>query len=408
MGESTEPARREPDAARVSTPSAPPSADAAAQDKPRILVIDDSRVIRRAISKILNPECLITEAEDGESGWNALLADESIQVIISDVEMPALDGYALICRVRAIDNERVRAVPVIIITGAQDEVTRERAFACGATDFITKPIDGVQLLARARAHARLDQTTRKLAETAKTLEDQSAIDPLTELHSRRYFLQRAEQDVAYAKRHGQALTLVRIDIDNFRTLYKQHGDDWCDQMLVWIARLLRAGTRIEDTAARISGGSFAVLAPATDREAVTIVAERLRVAVAEKPFTHEGPAVALTISLGIGTIGPDGDTVEALLAHAEERLTLAKADGGNRLGVSYEEEVAPPEQPTMEQPDIETALTMTANGEGGKLTPYLPDLLARMLPLLELCAKSMDTDLGAVLKSLKQKLAALK
>ena len=405
MGESTEPARREPDAA---PPAAPARTETAPQDKPRILVIDDSRVIRRAISKILSAEFQITETEDGEAGWNALLADESIQVVISDVEMPGLDGYSLICRVRATDNERVRAVPVIIITGGQDEVTRERAFACGATDFITKPIDGVQLLARARAHARLDQTTRKLAETAKTLEDQSAIDPLTELHSRRYFLQRAAQDVAFAKRHDQALAVIRIDIDNFRTLYKQHGDDWCDQMLIWIARLLRAGTRTEDTAARISGGSFAVLAPTTDREAATIVAERLRVAVAEKPFAHEGPEVALTISLGIGTVGSDGDTVEALLAHAEERLTLAKADGGNRLGVSYQEEVPPPDETTIEQPDMETALTMTANGDGGKLIPYLPDLFARLLPLLELCDKHLDTDLGAVLKSLKAKFAPIK
>lgn len=404
MGEGTESARLAAD----TSPAAPAPADSAPQDKPRILVIDDSRVIRRAINKILSAEFLITEAEDGESGWNALLADESIQVIISDVEMPALDGYALICRIRATDNERVRAVPVIIITGAQDEVTRERAFACGATDFITKPIDGVQLLARARAHARLDQTTRKLAETAKTLEDQSAIDPLTQLHSRRYFLQRAAQDVAYAIRHSEPLAVVRVDIDNFRSLYKQNGDDWCDQMLIWIAHLLRGGTRTEDTVARISGGSFAVLAPATDREAAAIVAERMRTAVADKPFARDGKEVAVTISLGIGMQGVDGDSVDAILAQAEQRLTLAKADGGNRIGVSYQEEVPPPEESIMEQPDLETALTMTANGEGGKLIPYLPDLLTRLLPLLELCDKNMGTDLGTLLKSLKQKLESLK
>jgi len=405
MGESNQPAHLEPD---LTPPGSAPATDAAAQDKPRILVIDDSRVIRRAISKILNAEFQITETEDGEAGWNALLADPSIQVVISDVEMPGLDGYALICRIRATEDARVRAVPVIIITGGQDEVTRERAFACGATDFITKPIDGVQLLARARAHARLDQTTRKLAETTKTLEDQSALDPLTELHSRRYFLQRAAQDVAYAKRHGEAFAVVRIDIDNFRTLYKQNGDDWCDRMLVWIAHLLRTGTRTEDTVARVSGGSFAVLAPATDRDAAVIVAERLRAGVAENPFVYEGAEVAITISLGIGTRGADGDTVEELLAQAEQRLTLAKADGGNRLGVSYAEEVPPPEEATIEQPDFETALTMAANDEGGKLLPYLPDLLARMLPLLELCAKNMDPGLGVVLKSLKQKLTSLK
>jgi len=118
---------------------------------PRIIVVDDSRVIRRAISKILGAEFDVIEAEDGESGWERLLEDESIQVVVADVEMPRLDGYSLICRIRAAEPPRIKNIPVIIITGAQDEETRQRAFACGATDFITKPIDRVQMLARARA-----------------------------------------------------------------------------------------------------------------------------------------------------------------------------------------------------------------------------------------------------------------
>src|SRR5581483_2527732 len=148
------------------------------------------------------------------------------------------------------------------------------------TDFIIKPIDGVQLLARTRAHARLDQTTRALVETTKTLEDQSAVDPLTELHSKRYFLQRAAQDLAYATRHGAALAIARIDIDNFRAIYKQLGDDAYDQMLIWLARTLRGVTRTEDTVARIGGGQFAVLAPSTDRAAAAVLCERLRAAAA--------------------------------------------------------------------------------------------------------------------------------
>lgn len=384
----------------LNRPAPPPEPAGAAGDKPRVLIVDDSRVIRRAIVKILNKEFNLTETENGEAGWQALLADPSIQVIVSDVEMPQLDGYALICRIRASDDERVRAVPVIVITGAQDEITRERAFACGATDFITKPIDGVQLLARARAHARLDQTTRELKETAKTLEDQSAIDPLTELHSRRYILQRAEQDLAHATRHSQPLSVVRIDIDNFRALYKQLGDDRCDQMLIWLARILRAGMRVEDTVARIGGGQFAVLAPSTDRAAAAILCERLRSAVVEKPF--EGAAI--TISLGASMLGADGDTIERLLTQADQCLILAKAAGGNRQGISYKEEVAPPEETTIEEPDIETALKMLGRGEAGKLAPYVPSLLARLIPLLEYCDKHLDVGLKFALKSLKEKL----
>jgi len=378
-------------------------------DKVRVLVADDSRVIRKAISKILSGEFELIEAEDGESAWHHLLRDESIQVMVSDIEMPKLDGYSLICRVRAADPERVRSVPIIVITGADDELTRERAFACGATDFIIKPIDGVQLLARTRAHAKLDQTTRKLEETSTALEEQTAVDPLTQLHSRRYFLQHGVQDLAYAKRHNSELSVIRVDIDNFRSIYKKYGDQVSDQILIWLAKILVATSRTEDTVARIGGGEFAILAPATGRMDAAVLCERLRTAVAAETFKGDNVSVNLTVSLGLATLGRDpGDTTEELLTLAEQRLTLAKAAGGNRLGVSYQEEAPKPEEAVIEQPDLETALKMLENDEGGKLTPFLPDLVSRCLPLMEFCNKKLDLGLGFAIESLKEKLSDMR
>jgi len=382
---------------------------AAPVDKVRVLVADDSRVIRKAISKILSGEFELIEAEDGESAWHHLLRDETIQVMVSDIEMPKLDGYSLICRVRAADPERVRNVPIIVITGADDELTRERAFACGATDFIIKPIDGVQLLARTRAHAKLDQTTRKLEETSTALEEQTAVDPLTQLHSRRYFLQHGVQDLAYAKRHNSELSVIRADIDNLRSIYKKYGDQVSDQILIWLAKILVATSRTEDTVARIGGGEFAILAPATGRMDAAVLCERLRTAVAAEAFKSDNVSVNLTVSLGLATLGRDpGDTTEELLTLAEQRLTLAKAAGGNRLGVSYQEEAPKPEEAVIEQPDLETALKMLENDEGGKLTPFLPDLVSRCLPLLEFCNKKLDLGLGFAIESLKEKLSDMR
>ena len=380
-----------------------------ATEKPIVLVIDDSRVIRRAIGKILSGEFTLIDAEDGEAGWQHLVTDSRVQVVISDVEMPKLDGYALICRIRAADEPHLRDLPVIVITGAQDDQTRERAFACGATDFIIKPIDAVQLLARARAHARLDQTTRKLNETTKSLEEQTAVDPLTELHSRRYFLQRATQDLAFAKRHNQDLSLLRIEFDNFRDVYKRHGDDVCDQIFIWLAGLMRANTRIEDTPARIRGGEFAILAPTSDRREASALAERLRTAVVDKPFRHGDSDITLTISLGLATVVSDRvDSIDDLMARAEQRLTLAKAGGGNQLGLGYELEVQAPEESVFEQPDMEAALKLITDGEGGKLLPYLPDLLTRLLPLIELCDQQLELDLMLTINSLKERLEPVK
>ncbi|MHB8727862.1 MAG: GGDEF domain-containing protein [Sulfuricaulis sp.] len=378
-------------------------------EKVRVLVTDDSRVIRKAINKILSNEFELVEAEDGESAWQHLLRDDSIQVLVSDIEMPKLDGYSLICRIRAADPERIRNIPVIVITGADDELTRERAFACGATDFIIKPIDGVQLLARTRAHAKLDQTTRKLEETSTALEEQTAVDPLTQLHSRRYFIQRGVQDFAYAKRHHSELSVMRVDIDNFRSLYKKHGDQVCDQILIWLAKILVTTSRTEDTVARIGGGEFAILAPSSGRMEAAVLCERIRTAVNAEPFKQGNVSTPLTTSLGLATLGRDpGDTIEELLVLAEQRLTLAKAAGGNRLGVSYQEEVPKPEEAVIEQPDLETALKMLATNEDGKLTPFLPELVARCLPLLEFCNNKLDLGLGFAIESLKDKLSDMR
>lgn len=378
-------------------------------DKVRVLVADDSRVIRKAINKILSTEFELVDAEDGESAWEQLRKDSSIEVLISDIEMPKLDGYSLICRIRAEENERVHNVPIIVITGADDEQTRERAFACGATDFIIKPIDGVQLLARTRAHAKLDQTTRKLEETATALEEQSAVDPLTQLHSRRYFIQRGVQDLAYAKRHNYELSVIRVDIDNFRSIYKKHGDQVSDQILIWLAKILVATSRTEDTVARIGGGEFAILAPSSGRMQAAVLCERARTAVSAESFKNDSLTLPMTISLGLSTLGRDpGDTIDELLSLAEQRMTLAKAAGGNRLGVSYQEEAPKPEEAIIEEPDLETALNMLEANEGGKLAPFLPDLIARCIPLLEFCNKKLDLGLGFAIESLKDKISDMK
>jgi two-component system, cell cycle response regulator len=382
------------------------AAQTAANGKVRVLVADDSRVIRRAVAKILGSDFEIVEAEDGEDGWDKLVPDERIQVLITDIMMPRLDGYGFICRVRASDVSRIRSIPIIVITGAQDEVTKERAYACGATDFITKPMDSMQLIARTRAHARLDETTRKLSETECALGEQSAVDPVTNLRSRRYLIERGTQDIAYAKRHDVELAAIRLDIDQFRDLLAAHGEATANRALRWVANILVESTRTEDSVARLVDSEFAILAPASSRIDAAVVCERIRASVAARPFVDGNVSLPLTASLGLTTLGRDGaDTIEALLNSAGQNLALARAGGGNRLGVGYEEEIAAPEESILEQPDLETALKMLEKGEGGKLIPYLPELTLRIAPLLTFASQNLDLDLDLDIESLKEKLA---
>ena len=379
-------------------------------DKPRVLVVDDSRVMRKAIGKFIQGEFDVTDAEDGEAGWQKLTEDDQIQVVIADVLMPKLDGYALICRIRAADQTRIRDVPVIVITGAEDDDTRERAFACGANEFITKPIDGADLLTCTRIQAKLDQTARKLAHDVEAIDDELAsIDPLTQLNSRRMLLQHGNEELTNIAGKSDEFSLIRLDIDDFKVIYSQQGDDCGDRLLVWLAKILVAQTRAEDLVARIGGGEFAIMAPTTGRLDAAILCERLRGAISAEPFSHDSATIPVTASIGLVTLGRDrGNSIEELLAVAEERVASAKAAGGNRLSVSELAESEDEDSVIVEQPDIDTALGMLQNGNSGKLDPYLPDLVLTVLPLIELCNNKLSLDFEYELDVLRKKLSELK
>ena len=114
--------------------------------RPWVLVVDDSRVVRRSIMKLMGDEYNIIEAIHGAAAWTQLLSDSRIEAVVTDIQMPEMDGYTLICRIRGADDPGLRDIPVVVITSAEDDITRERAYACGANDFILKPFSAEQLL----------------------------------------------------------------------------------------------------------------------------------------------------------------------------------------------------------------------------------------------------------------------
>lgn len=128
--------------AQLSTPPGTTENDG----RPWILVVDDSRVVRKTIINTLGSNFNILEAGDGLAGWRMLRQNSRIEVVISDIQMPEMDGYSFICKVRGVEDPGLRELPIIVITSAEDEITRERAYACGANDFILKPFNANQLL----------------------------------------------------------------------------------------------------------------------------------------------------------------------------------------------------------------------------------------------------------------------
>jgi len=363
----------------------PPPDDAApGAARPLILIVDDSPTIRISLTRAVQGEFLPVEAEHGEQAWELLDSDERIEIIITDLSMPELDGYGLIERIRNSVVGRIQNIPIIVVTGADDTAAREKAFAAGANDFVTKTCDRVELLARLRAHQKLAQTIRALEKSQRELREQANTDALTGLPNRRFFSQLANKELSLMRRQKEHFAVLMMDIDHFKAVNDTHGHPAGDHVLQEVARVLAATVREEDTVARIGGEEFVVGSPYTNRLAAIVLAERLRAAVEALDIEFEGRAIPVTISIGIALRPQNGEALDELLAAADERLYVAKQRGRNRFCAADKQHEERHQAPSMSCPTVDEALAMIRHANLSRLTPHLRELLEEMTPLLEL------------------------
>lgn len=365
--------------------------------QPRVLLVDDSRVMRKAIAHVLRQEFEVLECEDGEAAWS-LVAAQSVDLIITDVEMPRLDGYGLLARVRSAQNSQLRDTPVVVITGGDDEATKLRALDAGASDFIVKPIDRTQLLARVRGQVKLERANRALILRA---EEETLVDSDTGLVNKRGLLQTGTAALAYARRHQHTLAVIRFNL-------LLSGST---RPLPEIAAWLRTRVRQEETVAHLGNGAFALVAPCEDTVEARALTQRL-----QRELEH----TALLFQAPLGLFGstcegvPDED-IDDWLARAEHVLTEPRAPAPEATPVAaldsaagmspipLASDISLPEAP----PSLAAALEALAAGHSAPLLPHLKLLVTEVLPLLELCNQTHRLGLAFALRSLREKLARL-
>ena len=303
------------------------------KEKQRLLIVDDSKVIRVTARKILRDHFETIEAVDGENAWEILNSDEPVSLVVSDLTMPNLDGFGLLKRIRSSQHPHVRDLPVIIITGANDtESTMERARQTGATDFIGKPFDAVHLLARTQAHANSHAVTNTLKEENTALEDRSTLDQLTRLANEVAFMERGYQQLSYAIRHNSTLTLLRMEIDKYGAVYRQYGESFCESIIQTVAKILGASVRQEDTVARIGTARFALLLPAMEKAGIRSLAERINSSIATRVFKSGNDKATVTVSIGVASPRIRRDMqLSELITIADDCLSLAISGGGNQV-----------------------------------------------------------------------------
>ena len=289
----------------------------------KVLVVDDEEVICTLFAAMLSQYgCYqVVTTTDGRKVID-ILRREPFDVVLMDMRMPAITGSDLLRQIRQAFEE----LPVIIVTGHGSIEAAVESMQAGAADFVTKPVPAVVL--HIRIQKALEHThTRRLAST----------DGLTDLYNHRTFQERLAQEVDRANRYERPLSVVMIDVDNFKIYNDTYGHPQGDMVLRELARLLRETSRTSDIVARYGGEEFAIILPETDRVSAQKIGHRLRERVELHPFPGEErlPRGALTISVGVA-IHTLAGTREVLLQSADAALYKAKRAGRNRVCVAGE------------------------------------------------------------------------
>jgi len=315
------------------------------------MLVDDQNIVAEALRRMLEDQEDIDYhyCSDPSAAINEAIEFQPT-VILQDLVMPDIDGLMLLKFFRS--NTDTKSIPIIVLSTKEDPKIKSDAFGLGASDYLVKFPDKIEVVARIRAHSRSflaqkqrDEAYRALRELQKELEAKneelerlSSQDGLTGIANRRIFDEFIAREWSRAGRSGTPLSLILIDIDHFKTYNDNYGHQGGDDCLRQVAqKLAETVKRPTDLVARYGGEEFAVVMPGTDDEGARSIAEALCNGVSGMGLPHEHSSTAdhVTISLGVGCVVPPHDgKPEDLITMADEALYRAKEEGRNQYRVA--------------------------------------------------------------------------
>ncbi len=309
------------------------SEEKAAQDErahTNIMVVDDEPIMRNLLTDVLQNEGYhvhnFSQAEDALKN----VIDDKVAIIITDIKMKGMDGMELLKRVKEINH----AIDVVVMTGYASVNTAVESMKLGAVDYLTKPlnIDQIRLIVNKTVERRF---LKKRANESAFYKKMSQVDGLTELFNHRFFQRLLDIEIARANREKWPVSLIILDIDNFKVLNDKNGHPVGDLALKKISWLLKQNFRDCDFVCRYGGEEFAVIIPNADKALAKKMAGRIRKIVEKAEFEHEEtlPQGTFTISLGIAEYPVDAQSKAELIEKADQALYQAKSKGKNRVVV---------------------------------------------------------------------------
>ncbi|MGH6675095.1 MAG: diguanylate cyclase, partial [Xanthobacteraceae bacterium] len=296
----------------------------------RVLIVDDRRSSYERISAVLAAEHDVdVQADPSEALFRA--AEGNYDLLIVSLGLENFDALRLCSQVRSLD--RTRNIPILAVTEPENNARMLRGLEIGVNDYLMRPVEKNELLARARSQVRKRRYTERLRDNVQMSIEMAITDALTGMFNRRYMESHLATLIEQAVGRGKALAALVLDIDYFKAINDTHGHDAGDDVLREFALRIKRSIRGIDLACRYGGEEFVVIMPETDMAVAAMVAERLRRRIAADPFAIQQGArtIPVTISVGIAALRGKEDSPAALLKRADQALYRAKRDGRNRV-----------------------------------------------------------------------------
>lgn len=253
------------------------------------------------------------------------------ELVIVNLDAEQFDGLRLCSQLKSL--EQTRQIPILIVVAPDDEQRLMRALDMGVNDYLIRPIDRQELLARVNTQIRRARYAEQLRVSVQTSIEMAVTDALTGLYNRRYMETHLSHLVEHSINRGKPLSALAIDVDFFKAVNDTHGHDAGDKVLQELATRIRENIRNVDMACRVGGEEFIIILPATELHLAQKIAERIRKSIAGKPFNAavNSGTLNVTVSVGLSTLTGANDKVEDFLKRADQALYAAKRGGRNRV-----------------------------------------------------------------------------